>query len=161
MLLCWYKSFNISNFHHIKQLFHACHFHKIDYSVNHLQPYLFLVKSFFTFFLQFLQTFTAIFFPQKGMIFDENGQNHFVLTSTYVLTFLFQKCNLYAVFWGAYMSVDQKLTMLKICSTSVTFLSLRNLEAAPEEAMQLRRLIKSSNESLVPYLFGKIEFWNF
>ena len=46
--------------------------------------------------------------------------------------------------------------MLKICSTSVTFLSLRNLEAAPEEAMQLRRLIKSSNESLGPYLFGKI-----
>ena len=51
--------------------------------------------------------------------------------------------------------------MLKIRSTSVTFLSLRNLEAAPEEAMQLRRLIKSSNESLGPYLFGKIEFWNF
>ena len=34
-------------------------------------------------------------------------------------------------------------------------------EAALEEAMQLRRLIKSSNESLGPYLFGKIEFWNF
>ena len=51
--------------------------------------------------------------------------------------------------------------MLKFRSTSVTFLSLRNLEAAPEEAMQLRRLIKSSNESLGPYLFGKIEFWNF
>ena len=46
------------------------------------------------------------------------------------------------------MSVDQKLTMLKIRSTFVTFLSLRDLEAAPEEAMQLRRLIKSSNESL-------------
>ena len=56
------------------------------------------------------------------------------------------------------MSVGQKLTMLKIRSTSVTFLSLRDLEAAPEEAMQLRRLIKSSNESLGPYLFGKIEF---
>ena len=52
------------------------------------------------------------------------------------------------------MSVGQKLAMLKICSTSVTFLSLCNLEAAPEEAMQLRRLIKSSNESLEPYLFG-------
>ena len=50
---------------------------------------------------------------------------------------------------------------LKICFTSVTFLSLRNLKAAPEEAMQLKRLIKSSNESLEPYLFGKIEFWNF
>ena len=60
-----------------------------------------------------------------------------------------------------YMSVGQKLAMLKMRSTSVTFLSLRNLEAAPEEAMQLRRLIKSSNESLGPYLFGKIEFWNF
>ena len=59
------------------------------------------------------------------------------------------------------MSVGQKLTMLKIRSTRVTFLSLSNLEAAPEEAMQLRRLIKSSNESLGPYLFWKIEFWNF
>jgi hypothetical protein len=29
---------------------------------------------------------------------------------------------------------------LKICFPSVTFLSLRNLQAAPEEAMQLRRL---------------------
>jgi hypothetical protein len=33
-------------------------------------------------------------------------------------------------------------------------MSLRNLKAAPEEAMQLRRLINSSNESLGPYLFG-------
>ena len=57
-----------------------------------------------------------------------------------------------------YMSVGQKLAMLKIQST---FLSLHDLEAAPEEAMQLRRLIKSSNESLGPYLFGKIEFWSF
>ena len=46
------------------------------------------------------------------------------------------------------MSVGQKLAMLKMRLTSVTFLSLRDLEAAPEEAMQLRRLIKSSNESL-------------
>ena len=59
------------------------------------------------------------------------------------------------------MSVGQKLMMLKICSTSVTFWKLRDLEAAPEEARQLRRLIKSSNESLGPYLLGKIEFWNF
>ena len=59
------------------------------------------------------------------------------------------------------MSVGQKLAMLKICSKHVTFLSLCNLEAAPEEAMQLRRLIKSSNESLGPYLFGKIKFSNF
>ena len=59
------------------------------------------------------------------------------------------------------MSVGQKLTMLKIRSTSVTFLSLRDLEAAPEEAMQLRRLIKCSNESLGPYLFWKFKFLNF
>ena len=59
------------------------------------------------------------------------------------------------------MSVGQKLTMLKICSTRVTFLSLSDLEAAPEEAMQLRRLIKSSNESLGLYLFGKMKVWNF
>ena len=49
------------------------------------------------------------------------------------------------------MSVGQKLAKLKIRSTRVTFLSLHDLEAAPEEAMQLRRLIKSSNESLGPY----------
>ena len=66
------------------------------------------------------------------------------------------------IFWcELYMSVGWKLAMLKIRSTSVTFLSLHDLEAAPEETMQVRRLIKSSNESLGPYLFGKIEFWNF
>ena len=59
------------------------------------------------------------------------------------------------------MSVSQQLAMLKFRSTSVTLLNLSDLEAAPEETMQLRRLIKSSNESLGPYLFGKIEFWNF
>ena len=46
------------------------------------------------------------------------------------------------------LSVGQKLVMLKMCSTSFTFLSLRNLKAAPEEAKQLRWLIKSSSESL-------------
>ena len=56
------------------------------------------------------------------------------------------------------MSVGQKLAMLKIRSKSVTILGLRDLEAALEEAMQLRRLIKSSNESLGPYLFGIFEF---
>ena len=35
-----------------------------------------------------------------------------------------------------YMSVGQKLAMLKIRSKSVKFLSLRALEAAPEEADQ-------------------------
>ena len=59
------------------------------------------------------------------------------------------------------MSVGQKLAKLKIRSTHVIFLSLRDLEAVPEEAIQLRRLIKSSNESSGPYLFGKFEFWNF
>ena len=34
-----------------------------------------------------------------------------------------------------YMSVGQKLAMLKMRSTSAAFLSLRNLQAAPEEAM--------------------------
>ena len=55
------------------------------------------------------------------------------------------------------MSVGQKLAMLKIRSTSITFLSPRNLQATAEEALQLRRLIKSSNESLGPYLFRKFE----
>ena len=59
------------------------------------------------------------------------------------------------------MSVGQKLAMLKIRSKSVTFLSLHDLEAALEETMQVRMLIKSSNESLGPYLFGKIKFCNF
>ena len=56
------------------------------------------------------------------------------------------------------MSVGQKMAMLKISSTFFTFLSLHNLKAAPEETMQLRRLI---NESAGPYLFRKFEFWNF
>ena len=59
------------------------------------------------------------------------------------------------------MSVGQKLAKLKIRSTRVIFLSLHDLKSAPEETMQVRMLIKSSNESLGPYLFGKIEFWNF
>ena len=59
------------------------------------------------------------------------------------------------------MSVGQKLAKLKIRSTRVTLLSLHDLEAAAEETMQVRMQIKSSNESLGPYMFGKIEFWNF
>ena len=59
------------------------------------------------------------------------------------------------------MSVGQKLAKLKIRSTHVIFLGLRAREAAPEEGMHLKRLIKSSNESLEPYLLGKIKFWNF
>ena len=52
------------------------------------------------------------------------------------------------------MSVGKKLAMLKIRSTFVTFLSLSDLEAAPEEAMQQEAdQEQSSNESLGPYLF--------
>ena len=52
------------------------------------------------------------------------------------------------------MSVGQKLAKLKIRSTHVIFLSLRDLEAAPEEAMQFKRPIKSSNESLTLFHAG-------
>ena len=45
----------------------------------------------------------------------------------------------------------------KICSISFTFLSLCNLEAAPEEAMQFRRLIKSSKEGCWYWFCTKIE----
>ena len=51
------------------------------------------------------------------------------------------------------MSVGQKLTMLKIRSTSVIFLSLCNLESTPKEAMHLNRLNKRSNESLETFMF--------
>ena len=47
-----------------------------------------------------------------------------------------------------YMVLEQKLMMLKICSISVTFLSLCNLEAAPEEVLQVRRLIKKAKKKL-------------
>ena len=43
------------------------------------------------------------------------------------------------------MSVGHKLKILKICLTIVTLMILDNLEAAPEETMQLRGLIKGSN----------------
>ena len=59
------------------------------------------------------------------------------------------------------MSVDQKLAMLKIRSTSVTFLCLCYLPTAPEETMQLRRLTKCSNESLPPFLLGEVKFLDF
>ena len=52
------------------------------------------------------------------------------------------------------MYVGQKL---EIRFTSVTFFH----DATPEETMQLRRLIKSLNESLEAYMFGKFKFWNF
>ena len=56
------------------------------------------------------------------------------------------------------MSVCQKLAMLKIRSTSVSFLSLPNLEAASEEAMQLRRLIKSSKKAYDIICLGNLSF---
>jgi hypothetical protein len=50
------------------------------------------------------------------------------------------------------MSVGQKLTLLKIHLTIVTIMILGNLEAAPEETVQL---------SLGHYLLGRYEFWKF
>ena len=64
------------------------------------------------------------------------------------MNFLFQICNQYdlRIFLDVYyMSVGRKLTILKICLTIVTLMILGNLEAAPEETMHLRRLIKDSN----------------
>ena len=43
------------------------------------------------------------------------------------------------------MSVGQEMTILKICLKVVTLMILGSLEAAPEETMHLRRLIKGSN----------------
>ena len=43
------------------------------------------------------------------------------------------------------MSVGKKLTILKICLKIVKVMILGNLEAASEEAIQLRGLIKGSN----------------
>ena len=59
------------------------------------------------------------------------------------------------------MSVRQNLMILKIRLTIVTVRILGNLEAAPEEALQLRGLIKGSNWSFGHYLFGRYEFWKF
>ena len=43
------------------------------------------------------------------------------------------------------MSERQKLAILKICLAIATVMILGNLEAAPEEARQLRGLVKGSN----------------
>ena len=133
----------------------------LDFSQLH--PYFHLVKSFFTFFCNFYKKITIKFFfrPKKNDFLTKMVK---IIFFSQILTCFVSK--LWSVcfenfFEVHYMSVCQKLAMLKIRSTSVSFLSLRNLEAASEEAMQLRRLIKSSNESLWPYLFGKFEFWNF
>ena len=52
-----------------------------------------------------------------------------------------------------YISVGQKLA---IPSKSVTFLSFGDLEAGPEEAMQLRRLIKRKLRTISNW--GKLSF---
>jgi hypothetical protein len=44
------------------------------------------------------------------------------------------------------MCVGPNLTILKICPTTVTLMILGSLVAAPENTMQLRGLIKGSNE---------------
>ena len=133
----------------------------LDFSNKH--PYFHLVKSFFTFFCNFYKKITVkIFFrPKKQRFFDKNGQNHFFLTNIDIYCFKIVFSMLWEIFWGALHVCMSKIDDVEIRSTSVSFLSFRNLEAASEEAMQLRRLIKSSNESLWPYLFGKFEFWNF
>ena len=133
----------------------------LDFSLLHL--YFYLVKSFFTFFCNFYKKITVkIFFrPKIQQLFDENGQNHFFLTNIDIYCFKIVFSMLWEIFWGALHICMSKIGDVENSSTSVSFLSLHNLEAASEEAMQLRRLIKSSNESLWPYLFGKFEFWNF
>ena len=126
-------------------------------------PYFHLVKSFFTFFCNFYKNITVKknFRPKKELFFDKNGQNHFFLTNIDIHCFKIVFSMLWEIFWGALHVCMSKIDDVEICSTSISFLSFRNLEAASEEAMQLRRLIKSSNESLWPYLFVKFEFWNF
>ena len=122
----------------------------LDFSQLHL--YFHLVKSFFTFFCNFYKKITVkIFFrPKKQWFFDKNGQNHFFLTNIDIYCFKIVFSMLWEFFWGALHVCMSKIDDVEISSTSVSFLSFRDLEAASEEAMQLRRLIKSSNESLWP-----------
>ena len=110
-------------------------------------------KVIFNFFCNFYQkiTFKFFFHPKKEWFFHENGQKHIFYTNISIFWFKYVISTLWEFFWGAF-----HVCRSKIHSTSVTFLSLRNLEAAPEEAMQLRRLIKNSNESWGPYLLGNL-----
>ena len=55
------------------------------------------------------------------------------------------------------MSPGQKLKILKICLKVVILMILGSLEAAPEDSMHLRRLIKGSNGRLGHCLLGKNE----
>ena len=101
------------------------------------------------------------FRPKKEQFIDENGQKHCFLTNIGIFCFNYVISMLWEIFWGALHACRSKIGDVENSFQIRHILSLCNLEAAPEEAMQLRRLIKSSNESLGPYLFGKIEFWNF
>ena len=93
-----------------------------------------------------------IFFrPKKERFFDKNGQKHCFLTNIGIFCFNYIISMLWEIFWGALHVCRSKIGNVENSFHIVTFLSLRNLEATPEEAMQLRRLIKSSNESLGPY----------
>ena len=138
-----------------------------QFQISWLFPITSLLSSgkviFHFFFCNFYKKITVkIFFrPKKQRFFDKNGQNHFFLTNIDIYCFKIVFSMLWEIFWGALHVCMSKIDDVEIRSTSVSFLSFRNLEAASEEAMQLRRLIKSSNESLWPYLFGKFEFWNF
>ena len=93
--------------------------------------------------------------------FTKMVQNHLFMTKNELSVSNLQSAWSENFFDVYYMSVEQKLTILKICLTIVTVMILGNLEAAPEEALQLRGLIKGSNWSLGHYLFGRHEFWKF
>ena len=64
-------------------------------------------------------------------------------------------------FWCILHVYRTKIDDFENSSQKVKVMILGNLEAAPEEAMQLRGLIKGSNWSLGHYLFGRYEFWKF
>ena len=74
------------------------------------------------------------FWPKKEWFFDKNGQKHCFLTNIGIFSFNYVISMLWEIFWGALHICRSKLAMLKIHSSCVTFLSLRNLKAAPEEA---------------------------
>ena len=135
----------------------------LDFSQLHL--YFHLVKSFFTFFCIFYKKNTVKFFFSnlKNSDFWQKLSKSFFSHKYWHL--LFQIKIVFSmpweIFWGALHVCMSKIDDVEICSTTVSFLSFHKLEAASEKAMQLRRLIKSSNESLWPYQFGKFEFWDF
>ena len=122
----------------------------LDFSQLHL--YFHLVKSFFTFFCIFYKKNTVKFFFSnlKNSDFWQKLSKSFFSHKYWHL--LFQIKIVFSmpweIFWGALHVCMLKIDDVEICSTTVSFLSFHKLEAASEKAMQLRRLIKSSNESL-------------